>query len=312
MLSVELSHSCVRYVRHAVDRTLSTGDSFRTKAEAGGESHVGTSDLDNTALAYEVFSQFSPTLIIEESEPTLRDWKAGHGIIFVDPVDGSAEVGCGGLQFASAVSVYDSYGMPVFAAAASPGLRPIFRIDDSRFDGFARSTGVVLYGGPQGVWMEPLWPEGDLAPTLIHGSPARDPASSLYTNVALDLNRAAICGLRKTHKQTATSIARMPFSNIFSQMQVMLGQADAMTLGPTLEVPKNEQVGIGYSGPKAWDLVMPLSVGLGLEYQHRDGTPLRKLTPESFLDSFVMRERLFLGDPSVLPQYIEDFELFFR
>ncbi|TIX70591.1 MAG: hypothetical protein E5V30_13285 [Mesorhizobium sp.] len=168
-------HVAVEYVRQAIFRTLQTGDTFQTKMEAGGISHVGDADISNTHLAETAFSPFSLKMIIEESLPPFAYWRSDEAILFVDPVDGSAEAGCGGAQFSAAVSLYGEGGKPVFSAAASPGLRPIFRLPDGSFGGFPGHMGPVIAGGPNGTWLSPLWPNENERPIKIAQTTARPP-----------------------------------------------------------------------------------------------------------------------------------------
>ncbi len=300
--------ACVTYVRDSIRRTLNIGDVFETKMEAGGVSHLGRADIDNTHLAYEQLSSFGYKTIIEEDLPPFSEWRADLPVVFVDPVDGSSEVGCGGLQFAAAVSLYDKAGVPIFTAAASPGLRPIFRQSNGSFSGFGGEVGILVFGGPTEVWMLPLWSNSSTSPIRVPTVQARSPGASAYTNVALDPNKASICGLRKSHKLTTSSISRMPYSNIFSQLQVILGQADAATLGPTTLPQEGDRSGIGVSGPKAWDLVMPIAHGVGLEYYSSEKV-VSAVEPSNFLESFVISSRLYLVNPSVKDLYMREIDI---
>ncbi|WP_217574768.1 hypothetical protein [Mesorhizobium sp. GbtcB19] len=296
--------TAVEYVRQAVLRTLQIGDSFGTKMEAGGSSHVGTADIANTDLAEAAFSQFPIKMIIEESLPPFSYWSSDEPILFVDPVDGSSEVGCGGAQFSAAVSLYGPDGIPIFSAAATPGLRPIFRTSNGRFDGFAGQMGAVIFGGPSGTWLSPLWPSQTDSAIRVALSTPRLPSSGPYTNVALDPNAASICGLRKGSKLIKAGLSRMPFSNIFSQMQVVLGQADAATLGPAQRLQNTPSSGQGVSGPKAWDLLIPAALGVGLSYSNRVAS-VASLNKAHCYDSFVLRERWYLSHPDVLSNYVD-------
>jgi hypothetical protein len=299
----------VHFVRFASMTGLSLNNSYFEKQEAGGASHVGTADLDNTARAYEAFAGLADLLVVEEDLPSFAEWTREKTVILVDPLDGSAELGCGGSQFAAAVMRYGINGVPICGAVACPGLRPVFRLVDGNFEGFDGAMGTILFGGRDGVFILPMFPSTSAAdPIRVPLVCPAEPGSHRYTNVALDLNLPSICGLGRHVEGVDTALARMPFSNIFAQCQVVLGHANAMTLGPSQVVESCVVSGAGISGPKAWDLILPITLGVGLSLVTLAGREVSQLVPEECLDSYVLRERLILSHPDVGKLYEREIE----
>lgn len=295
-----LTRDCLHYVRTAVSRALSLGDAYSFKVESGQPSHVGAADHANTRLAHEMFDGYGASLVIEEDAPALSVWTPGQPVIMVDPVDGSSELGCGGIQFSAAVSVYDVDGRPICGAAASPGLRPIYRTPTGSYLGIANggaASGAVVFAVRNRLFLDTL--AGGSLITVPEIEP-RAPSSGEYTSVALDPNDMFACGLRKARSGKGPAIARMPFSNIFGQLQVILGQADAATLGPTRAKP--------FSGPKAWDLILPLTQAAGLQLVDEARATVDRLVRDDFQEGFVLNRRLFLAHPKVVDVYAEEID----
>jgi hypothetical protein len=304
----EFAQLCTSFARLAIDIALETSHTFGIKSERNTEEHLGSADIANTALAEQLFLSTGLFVVIEEKLPPFSSWDASKPVIFVDPVDGSAEAGTGGCQIAAAVSLYGANGVPIYSAAASPGIRPVFRTSSTSFDGFSKTVGTILFGGPDAVYLLPLYGNRDIAPIRVPSTLPLLPTDAKYSSIALDLNFPAPCGLRKGFSAINTGIVRMPFSNIFCQMQAILGQTNAMTFGPTNMPPienswRRKPSCVPTSGPKAWDFIMPLAAGVGLEYRSLDGRPFTSLMPTSFVDGYIMRNRLILSHPAVWDAY---------
>jgi hypothetical protein len=301
----------ITFVRTAIETALTTDRTFGMKSRDGIDEHVGTADLVSTSIALQMFSIDSALVVVEESLPPFSQWISTRPIILVDPLDGSAEAGTGGTQVAAAVSVYDAGGIPIFAAAASPGLRPVFRISENSFAGFSNTVGTILFGGPDGVFMLPLNCAPDITPLLVPQVQPLLPFESAYTSIALDLNFPAPCGFQKGFSRIKSGLIRMPFSTVFCQMQAILGQTNAITFGPVSDplvtASWRQQHGpYAFDGPKAWDFIMPLAIGAGLEYRTLDGQTINCLSPDFFTESYVMRRRLILSHPRSWDYYASE------
>ncbi len=188
----KLLNRCVAFVQQAVVQGLQIDHDFSTKLIAGGSTHVGSTDIANTMLAEHMFSEFGLPIIIEERKPTLSEWPVGQGVILVDPLDGSAEIGTGGSQFAAGVSVYDETGSPVCGAAGSPGIRPIFRVPSPfaiggfKFNGFGNALGAIVFGGPGQLSVMPLRNRNIGDAMLVPALPAQRLRDNPYSSVTLD------------------------------------------------------------------------------------------------------------------------------
>lgn len=290
---------CIAYVRRAIREGMSPDQRFMSKRVNSGESHVGSVDIANTSLAHLYFSDLGMSLIVEEDGPKLADWAHDKWVIFVDPLDGSAEMGTGGAQFAAAVSVYNAEGQPVCGAAASPGIRPIIPSNypgsdaEHGFTGFHDEMGALIFGSPDQVYLLPL--NGiDLHQAIpVPVVPGRRLGDSIYSSISVDPNQSFICGFRKAIVGLEAGLAKVSFSNIFSQIQLILGQTDVVTIGPT---PKQKKM----RGSKIWDLVMPLNSGAGVRaFVIRDGVIAERggIDRSWVNDGFVLQERLYLTRP---------------
>jgi len=299
-------YKAINFVQRAVIRALQLNDNYFEKNEAGGPSHVGTADMVNSTMAKALFEDDADLLIIEEELIPFHSWTEQKTVVFVDPIDGSAELGSGGSQFAAAVTKYDTAGRPSFAAVACPSLRPVFRSISGGFQGFGSSMGAIIFGGLQGVFLLPLFSSQALIPIRLPSPHPVFPAEGSYTSINLDLNLPGMCGLGKHIPNISTALSRMIFSNIFSQCQVILGQANAATLGPSVSVAPNIKSGNGISGPKAWDLVLPILLGVGLEVQTLEHKKISTMTPKYCLDSFVLHDRIIIAHKETIDDYCSD------
>lgn len=224
--------------------------------------------------------------------------------MFVDPIDGSAELGSGGSQFSVAITKYAPGGIPIFSAVACPGMRPVFKDKNNSFSGFDKTIGTVLYGSPEGVFLLPMFDDNNVAkPLRVEPPCAIKPNSSQYSSVNLDLNLPSACGLGKHIEGVSTALCRMQFSNIYAQCQVIMGHANATTFGPSQNVPTSRQSGIGISGSKAWDVILPLIQGVGLIAKRESGGIVTHMTPDDCLDSYVLRDRIVVAHKDVIEQY---------
>ena len=168
------------------------------------------------------------------------------------------------------------------------------------------SMGAIIFGGLQGVFLLPLFSSQALIPIRLPSPNPVFPDEESYTSINLDLNLPGMCGLGKHIPNISTALSRMIFSNIFSQCQVILGQANAATLGPSVSVAPHIKSGNGISGPKAWDLVLPILLGVGLEVQTLEHKKISTMTPKYCLDSFVLRDRIIIAHKETIDAYCSD------